>query len=136
MQLNAYLSFNGQCAEAFKLYERVLGGKIEMMMTHGESPQQTPPEWKDRIMHARLVAGDAVLMGADAPPEYYSKAQGFCVSIGVDDPAAAERIFAGLAEKGTVQMPLQKTFWALKFGMLIDRFGTPWMVNCEEKAGG
>ncbi len=136
MKLNAYLSFNGRCAEAFKAYEKVLGGKIEMLLTHGESPmaQQTPPEWRDRIMHARLVVGDQVLMGADAPPEYYKGTQGFCVSIGVDDPASAERIFKGLSEGGTVQMPLQKTFWALAFGMLIDRFGTPWMVNCEEKA--
>jgi PhnB protein len=138
MQLQPYLNFNGDCAEAFRLYEKVLGGKIEGMMTHGESPMagQTPPEWRDRIMHARLVVGDAVLMASDAPPEYYSKPQGNYVSIGVDDPSEAERIFHALAEGGTVQMPFEKTFWSAGFGMLIDRFGTPWMINCNQEPQG
>jgi PhnB protein len=137
MQLNPYLLFNGQCEAAFKFYERCLGGKLEMMLRHGESPmaQQVPPEWRDRIMHARLVVGDKVLMGSDAPPDHYEEPRGFSVSIGIDDPGKAERIFQAMAEKGTVRMPLQKTFWALRFGMLVDQFGIPWMVNCEEPVG-
>ena len=136
MQLNPYLIFNGQCEAAFKFYAQCLGGKIEMMLTHGDSPiaQQVPSEWRNRIMHARLVVGDKVLMGSDAPPEHYQGTKGFSVSLGIDDPAEAERIFHALAENGTVQMPLQQTFWAFRFGMLVDRFGIPWMVNCEQAA--
>ncbi len=136
MQLNPYLTFNGQCAAAFKFYERCLGGKIEAMLTHGESPmaEQVPPEGRDRIMHARLIVGDKVLMGSDAPPEHYEEPKGFSVTLGVDDPADAERIFHALAENGTVRMPLQQTFWAVRFGMLVDQFGIPWMVNCEQHA--
>jgi PhnB protein len=134
MQLQPYLNFNGDCAEAFKLYEKVLGGKIEGMMTHRDSPMagQTPPEWQDKIMHARLVVGDAVLMASDAPPGYYSKPQGTYVSINVETTSEGERIFNALAEGGAVQMPFEKTFWAAGFGMLVDRFGIPWMVNCEQ----
>ena len=134
MQINAYLNFDGTCAEAFRLYERVLGGKITMMQTFGESPMaaQAAPETKDRIIHVRLAVGDQVLMGSDAPPPYFEKAQGFSVSIGIDDPAEAERIFTALSEGGEVRMALQKTFWAGRFGMCVDRFGTPWMVNCEK----
>jgi PhnB protein len=137
MQVNPYLNFNGQCAEAFRFYEQVLGGKIETMMTHGESPiaGEVPPEWHERIMHARLVVGDQVLMASDSPPEYYEKPQGLSVALNVDSPADAERIFHALAEQGTVKMPFEKTFWAAGgFGMLVDRFGTPWMVNCEKAA--
>lgn len=134
MQINPYLSFNGKCAEAFTFYAQVLGGENVMMMTYGESPMaaQTAPEDRDRIMHARLKAGDMVLMGADAPPQFYQPAQGMVVSLSVDAPAEADRIFKALSENGTVRMPIQETFWAQRFGMLIDRFGTPWMVNCEK----
>jgi PhnB protein len=133
MQINPYLSFNGKCAAAFKFYEKVLGGKILMMMTYGESPMaaQTAPEHKDRIMHARLAVGDMLLMGADAPPQFYRPMEGMVVTIGVDKPEEAEGIFKALSESGTVRMPIQETFWAQRFGMVIDQFGTPWMVNCE-----
>jgi PhnB protein len=136
MQLNPYLSFNGQCEAAFKFYEQCLGGKIEMMMTYGETPmaQQTPPELRNKIAHARLTVGDKVLMGGDPPPEHFEEVKGCSVSLSVDDPADAERIFNALAANGTVRMPLQKTFWAIRFGMLVDRFGIPWMVNCEQAA--
>ncbi len=134
MRLTAYLSFNGQCEEAFKFYERCLGGKIQFMMTYGNSPmaQQTPAAQHNRIMHVTLAVGDQVLQGADAPPEYYRPPQGFSVAIGVQSPAEAERIFHALAEGATIKMPLQETFWAQRFGMLIDRFGTPWILNCEK----
>ena len=85
-------------------------------------------------MHARLVVGDKVLMGSDAPPEHYEGPKGFSVSLTINDLADAERIFHALAENGTVRMPLQETFWAVRFGMLVDRFGIPWMVNCERPA--
>jgi PhnB protein len=136
MQLNPYLLFNGQCEAAFKFYEKTLGGKMVEMMTHEGSPAagQVPSEWRNMILHARLVVGDQVLMASDAPPERYQKPQGFSVSIGIKAPAEAERIFHALAEKGTVQMPIQETFWAARFGMLVDQFGTPWMINCEKAA--
>jgi len=133
MQINPHLSFNGKCAAAFKFYEKVLEGKILMMMTYGESPMaaQTAPDFKDRIMHARLTVGDMLLMGADAPPQFYEPMKGMVVTIGVKKPEEADRIFKALAENGTVRMPIQETFWAQRFGMLTDQFGTPWMVNCE-----
>jgi PhnB protein len=136
MQLNPYLMFDGQCEAAFKFYERCLGGKIVTMLKHGESPmaQQVPPELRDRIMHARLALGDKLLMGSDAPPQHHEPMQGFSVTLGIDDPVEAEGIFNALAEGGTVRMPFQKTFWAVGFGMLVDRFGTPWMINCEQVA--
>ena len=135
MQVNPYLNFDGQCAEAFRFYERVLGGKIEAMMTHGEAPiaGEVPPGWHDRIMHARLVVGDQVLMASDSPPEYYQKPQGLYVSLHIEKSADARRIFDALADNGAVTMPFEKTFWAAGgFGMLVDRFGTPWMINCEQ----
>jgi PhnB protein len=136
MQLNPYLSFNGQCEAAFRFYERVLGGKIVMMFTYGESPQaeHASPDWRGKIMHARLMLGDQALMGSDAPGGRFEPPQGFHVSIGIDNPAEAERIFHALAENGTETMPIQETFWAARFGMLVDRFGIPWMINCEKKA--
>jgi PhnB protein len=137
MQLNPYLNFNGQCETAFKFYEQCLGGKIEATMTYGESPmaEQTPPEWRDKIMHASLIVGDRVLMGADSPPDRYEEPKGLSVLLGIEDPTEAERIFHALAENGTVQMPIQETFWAARFGMVVDRFGIPWMINCERTAG-
>src|SRR6516162_5066711 len=134
MQLNPYLTFDGQCEAAFKFYENVLGGKIEAMMTYGSSPmaEQTPADWRNKIMHARLTVGDKMLMASDAPPDRREAMKGFSVTISLDDPERAERIFHALSEKGTVQMPIQQTFWAARFGMLVDQFGTPWMINCEQ----
>jgi PhnB protein len=131
-----YLIFDGRCEAAFKFYEQCLGGKIEAMITHGNSPiaDQVPAERRNLILHARLVVGDQALMGSDCPPEHYEKPQGFSVSLNIDTPTEAERIFHTLAEKGEVRMPLQKTFWAASFGMLVDQFGIPWMINCEKAA--
>lgn len=135
MRLNPYLMFDGRCEEAFRFYEKVLGGKIEAMFPHEGTPAEghVPPEWRKKIMHARLVVGDQVLMGSDSPPQYQSPMKGFSVSINVSDSAEAERIFHALGEGGNVTMPIQQTFWAARFGMLTDRYGTPWMVNCEPK---
>ena len=136
MRLNPYLTFNGQCEAAFQFYEKCLGGKIVMMMTYGDSPvaEQTPPEWRKKIMHASFALGDQVLQGADAPPERYQKPQGFFVTLNLTDAAEADRIFQALAENGTVQMPLQEAFWAQRFGMTVDQFGIPWMINCGKPA--
>ncbi len=133
MQLNPYIFFKGTCREAFEFYAQVLGGKIEAMLTHGGTPaaSSVPPEWQDKIIHARLMLRSGPLMASDAPPQHYQAPQGFSVNIGVDDPAEAERIFHALAEDGKVTMPIAKTFWAERFGMLVDRFGIPWMINCE-----
>ena len=137
MQLNPYLSFNGQCEAAFKFYERCFGGKIQCLMTYESRPAAeypAPAEWRKKILHASLIVGDHVLMGADAPPDRYQKPQGFSVTLGLRDQAEAERIFSALAEKGTVEMALQETFWAVRFGVLVDRFGIPWTINCERSA--
>jgi PhnB protein len=136
MKLNPYLTFDGQCEAAFKFYERNLGGKIEAMITHEGTPaaEQVPPAWRKKIMHARMTVGDTVLMGSDAPPEHHEALKGFSVSLIVQDVAEAERVFKALAEKGTIRMPIQQTFWAARFGMLVDQFGVPWMVNCEQPA--
>jgi PhnB protein len=134
MQLNPYLFFAGQCEAAFKFYAQVLDGKITAMMPHRNSPAQAhvPADWADKIMHARLEAGNIVLMGADAPPGRQNPMKGFSVMLDVTDPADADRKFQALAEGGTVGMPIEKTFFAARFGMLVDRFGTPWMVHCAE----
>ena len=136
MQLNPYLVFNGQCREAFALYEKTLGGKIEMMQTHADTPmgQQAPPDWQDKIMHAQLAVGEEVIMGSDRPPQDYHKPEGFSVSLSLEDPAAADRIFNAFADGGTIQMPIQETFWATRFGMLTDKFGIPWIINCSKPA--
>jgi PhnB protein len=132
MQINPYLYFNGQCEEAFKFYEQVLGGKIEGMLPHEGTPAegQVPREWRKKIMHARMTIGDQVLMASDAPPGHFHQPQGFSVAIQLKDPVQGERIFNALAEQGKVTMPFAKTFWAAGFGMLTDKFGIPWMVNC------
>jgi PhnB protein len=136
MQLNPYLFFNGKCEAAFRFYEKVLGGKIVAMMTHEETPiaDQVAPEMRKAIIHARLTVGDSVIMGSDAPPDRYDAAKGFSVTVGVEEPAEAERIFAALSKDGTIRMPMEETFWAHRFGMLVDQYGIPWMINCEKAA--
>jgi PhnB protein len=132
MQVNTHLVFDGRCEEAFRFYERSLGGKIQFMMTHEASPMaaMVSKEWGPKIMHARMQVGDQTLLGADAPPERYEQPQGFSVALHIDEPAEAERAFGVLSEGGKITMPIQETFWAHRFGMLVDRFGTPWMINC------
>jgi len=134
MQLSTSLNFNGQCEAAFKFYEQCLGGKIQTLMTWGDSPMadQVPSEWREKIIHASLIVGDTSLLGSDAPPDRYEAPRGMAVTIHIKDPAGAERIFEALAESGTVQMPFQQTFWSAGFGMCVDRFGIPWMVNTEQ----
>ena len=140
MQIANYLTFSGDCEAAFKHYEKLLGGKIQFMMRWGEAPpdacggEAPQVEMRDRVMHVCMSVGQSTVMGSDSPPQHYQKPQGNWVSLSVDSAAEAERVYKGLSEGATVIMPLEKTFWAEKFGMLIDRFGTPWMVNCEAKS--
>jgi PhnB protein len=136
MQLSPHLHFNGQCEAAFKFYAQCLGGKIVTMAAYAETPMadQVPPEWRHKIIHASLTVGNQVLMGCDTPPGHFEKPQGFSVTVGLKELAEAERIFKALAKGGTVSMPMQKTFWSAGFGMLVDQFGIPWMINCEQAA--
>jgi PhnB protein len=133
MRVNPYLLFNGRCQEAFTFYAECLGGKIEAMLPHAGTPAEghVPAEWREKIMHARLSLGEDVIMGSDAPSGHFEPPKGFSVAIQLSDPAEADRIFQRLSEGATVTMPIQQTFWATRFGMLVDRFGTPWMVNCQ-----
>lgn len=146
MRLNPYLIFDGQCETAFNFYQRCLGGTLEAMLRFADAPAggdadpgcgPVPPEFGDRIMHACLIVDGQRLMASDtAPPFPYEGIKGCSVSLNVDSIAEAERIFAALSDNGTVQMPLGTTFWAARFGMCTDRFGVPWMINCETDKGG
>jgi PhnB protein len=132
MQVNPYLFYNGNCEAAFKFYEKVLGAKVEMMLRNEEAPESmpSPPDRKKKIMHGRISIDGEVLMASDAPPEHFHKPQGFSVSLTVADAADAERKFKALSEGGSVNMPFGNTFFSKGFGMCVDQFGIPWMVNC------
>lgn len=131
----AYLSFDGNCAEAMRFYERALRGKLEIMMTNGESPmaEHFPPATHGRMLHARLALPDGgLLMAGDCPGHIpYEGIKGLSLTLNYSSVAEAERVFAALAEGGSVTMPMQPAFWAKTWGMLVDRFGTPWIVNGE-----
>jgi PhnB protein len=130
--LDSYILFQGQCAEAMRFYERTLGGKLETLLTFGESPEpnQCAAGAEHLVMHARLIIDGRALMASDQPPGYPAQAiGGFALSLQYPTPDEARRIFDQLASGGQVTMPMQKTFWAAAFGMLVDRFGTPWMVG-------
>jgi PhnB protein len=137
MKLNPYLAFDGRCREAFEFYQQTFAGRISFLQTIGESPMAAsmPPEAHGRVMHVTLDIGDQVLQGADAPPGQFTAPAGFCVALHFDDVNEARRVFDALAQKGMVQMPFQTTFWAKGFGMLIDQFGTPWIVNADQATG-
>ncbi|MBR0718091.1 VOC family protein [Bradyrhizobium liaoningense] len=131
--LNPYVFYQDKCEAAFTYYARVLGGKIDRMLRSSEAPPDMPaaPGRENTIMHARMSFPDgSVLMASDAPPEHVEKVQGFSISLTITDPAEAARKFNALADGGTVTMPFSKTFWAKGFGMCVDQFGIPWMVNC------
>lgn len=135
MKINAYLSFDGNCREAFAYYQKHLGGEILMMLTNDESPMadEMPADMKDKVMHARMVInGDQVLMGGDTHTGQYEQMTGVMMAVNIDDESEAERIFSALADGGRVVMPLGETFWAKRFGMTYDQFGVSWMINCEK----
>ena len=133
MNIHPYLSFNGNCEEAFSFYAKCFGGTLGELFRYGNSPMadEGGGALKDKIMHGSVVVHGQTLMGADMPPGQYEKPQGFSISVHPKEVAEAERIFAELSSGGTVQMPLEKTFWAARFGACVDRFGIPWTVNCE-----
>ena len=134
MQIHPHISYNGQCEEAFKYYEKHLGGKINRLALYEGTPaeQHMPPEMRKQVIHAQIQIGDTTMMGADAPPDRYQVTHGIAVTLAVNTPADAERMFHALADGGEIHMALDKTFFAEKFGMLRDRFGVPWMVICEK----
>ena len=138
--VNAYLTFNGTCEEAFNLYKSVFGGKFpyvgrfkDMPSHDGEKP--TPEGWGDKIMHISLpISKETTLMGSDTSQEWAPEVtigNNITLSVNTQNEAEAERIFNALAEGGKIKMPLEKTFWQAYFGMLTDKFGINWMVNCE-----
>ena len=133
MKIENYIFFTDQCAEAMRFYAKVLGGKIEAMMTYGDSPAgpHNPPEMAHKIIHARLVVGDAALMASDGPQS--ETRQGFAVTLQVDTVEEVDRLFNALSEGGQVTMPVGETFFSKRFGMLSDRFGTPWLINGPSK---
>jgi PhnB protein len=126
------LMFNGDCDAAFTIYQECLGGTVTFRLTWGDSPMagQAPPDWRDKILHASLKVGDTTFSGGDVLG--YERPQGFQIQLNLDDVAAAERIFARLSDGGEITTPLQQTFWAQRFGAVVDRFGIPWGINCEE----
>ena len=134
-QAIAYLAFNGNCADAMRFYEHALGGKLEVLMSGAESPiaAQMPEEFAHRILHARLaLPGGGLLHAGDAPAHVpYEGIKGVSIAVDYDSVAAAEKVVAALAAGGQVTMPMQSAFWAKRWGMLVDKFGTPWIVNGE-----
>src|SRR5262245_22944575 len=128
------LTFDGECDAAFALYRECLEGTLTFRLTWGDSPMadQAPPEWRDKVLHTTLNVGDSSFSGGDVLPAHYKRPQGFQLQLDLDDTATAERIFARLAEGGDVTVPLQETFWAKRFGAVVDRFGVPWAINCGE----
>jgi PhnB protein len=136
VKIVSYLNFDGDCEEAMRFYAGLLGGEIVAMFPFRGTPAEefVQEECKDQIMHATLHVGDQILMASDAPSDRVEQPQGFAVTLLVDTPAEGERLFNALTEGGSVTMPYQATFWSAGFGMVTDRFGTPWMINCEQAA--
>jgi PhnB protein len=133
MQVTTYLNFKGDCEEAFKFYEQHLGGQPGDIFRYGGSPManDAPPDWADKVMHGSITVGGQQLMGADVMAGHYEEPKGFSLSLHTRSAGEAERIYQELAKSGRELMPLEKTFWAERFGMVVDRFGIKWMINCE-----
>ena len=131
--MNPYLNFKGDCEAAFQFYERCLGAKLGPIFRYAGSPMagEVPAAFREKIMHGSLTVGDQVLMGADVLPERYEVPKGFSLSLQIKSAEEAERVFRELGEGGEAVMPLAKTFWAERFGVLVDRFGIRWIINCE-----
>jgi PhnB protein len=134
MSVNPYLGFAGNCEEAFNLYAKVLKGKFLALVRGTDTPMadQIPEESKNKIMHVRLEIDGSILMGGDAPSQYYQPMAGNHVNINAKTPEEADRIWAELSAGGQVQMPIGETFWAKRFGTFTDKFGISWMINCEK----
>lgn len=130
MQLHTYLNYGGNCEEAFKFYEKHLDGKITMLMRHGEQPdtKNVPPGWGNAVLHARMNLGGTVLLGADIPPDRFQPIRSAYLSLMLGSDTEADRVFALLSEGGQIFMPMAETFFASRFAMLRDKFGTSWML--------
>lgn len=136
MKLNAYLNYGGNCAEAFRFYENELGAKINMLMTHGQSPVPgLGEEMKDKVLYASLSIADTVVMASDVPADRFQPMRSVYLCLAVDSDADAERVYALLSQGGEVYMPIQETFFATRFAQLRDRFGTSWMIIHEKPMG-
>lgn len=133
MEISAYLSFKGDCEAAFKCYVEILGATLGLLFRYADSPMGdvVPEGWGNKIMHGSLRIGGKLLEGADVPPERYENPKGFSLSLNVATVDEAERVFEKLGDGGEVRYPIAKTFWSERFGMVVDRFGIPWMINCE-----
>jgi len=136
MELSVYAGFKGDCEAAFKCYEELLDGRPGLLFRYADSPMAdvVPAGWDKKIMHGSITIGHQLLEGADVPPERYEEPKGFSLSLNVPTPADAERLFQQLSDGGRVVYAIEKTFWSERFGMVIDRFGIPWMINCEVRA--
>ena len=137
MQMNPCLSFNGQCEAAFTFYEQCLGGRLGTIFRYEGTPlaDQVPPDWQDKVMHGSVTVGGLELLGGDVAPDRYEHPSGFSLMLQIKSTTEAERIFLELSENGRVTVPLDKTFWAARFGMVVDRFGIPWLINCDGSDG-
>ncbi|HEX4231226.1 MAG TPA: VOC family protein [Bryobacteraceae bacterium] len=133
MKLHTYLNYGGNCEQAFRFYEQHLGGKVTAMMTHAEQPGQSnvPPDWQKAILHARMTIGGSEIMASDVPPDRFQPMRSAYLSLTVDSIEEAERIYRLLSEGGEIFMQMAETFFASRFAMLRDRFGTSWMIVCE-----
>ena len=131
MEPTIYLYFNGNCLEAMQFYAETLGGEITGVFKNGDAPnpESRMPGGDDLVMNMNMRLGSANIMASDAPVEWYTKPQGFNISLAANSIEEAERIFNALSRDGDVRMPLEETFWAERFAMFSDRFGTPWMIN-------
>ena len=135
LEVSAYLSFKGDCAAAFKFYQEILGAEPGLLFRYADSPMAdvVPAGWENKIMHGSVRIGQHLLEGADVPPERYEEPKGISLSINASSPAEADAVYEKLADGGRVVYPISKTFWSERFGMVVDRFGIPWMINCEAR---
>ena len=138
MHVQPYLFFDGRCEEAVEFYRKAVGAKVEMMMRFKDSPEpaqpgMVPPGAENKVMHMQFRVGDTVVLASDGECSGKAKFQGFALAVTVPNTAEADRVFAGLSAGGQVQMPLTKTFFSPRFGMLADRFGVSWMIMTQPK---
>ncbi len=131
MKMDPYVNYGGNCAEALRFYEKHLDGKVLMMTTFDQMPGQIPPGCEKYVLHARIVLGDTLLMASDAPPGMYQPMRGAYLSLSVDSNAEAESLYALLSDGGEIFMKMEETFFAHRFAMLRDKFGTSWMIIHE-----
>ena len=136
MKLYTYLNYGGNCRQAFEFYAEHLGGRITSLTTHGEQPgaSNVPADWRHAVLHARIELGDTVVMGADIPPDRFQPMRSAYLTLMLDSVEDAERIYALLTDGGQIFMPMEETFFAHRFAMLRDRFGTSWMLLHERSA--